>query len=108
MSWKRSRWGKEYDAKAKQFYNSKAWKDLRDQVRRDKGMRSDLSGKLIKGKSIVHHVIELTPDNIDNPDIALNPDNLQLVSFEEHQNLTFGKGERTYYEPDESRDINLF
>lgn len=33
----------------RRFYNSKEWKQLRDEVRRMKGMRSDMSGRLIKG-----------------------------------------------------------
>lgn len=108
MGWQRSKWGKEYDAKAKAFYNSKAWREVRDKVRRDRGMRSDLTGKLIKGKSIVHHVIELNPNNIDDPSVALNPDNLQLLSFEEHQTVTFGDGKKTQFEPSKERNVNLF
>ena len=40
---------------SKSFYNSKAWKDLR------------------------LYIEEITPDNIDDPNVTLNEDNLELL-----------------------------
>ncbi|WP_243198154.1 HNH endonuclease [Weissella diestrammenae] len=90
------------------FYNSSKWRKLRNQVRTDKRMHSDMSGKLIKGKSIVDHIIPITPDNYMDDDITLNPDNLQLLSIEEHNVKTFGKKEKMIFEPNDERKINLF
>jgi predicted ATPase len=90
------------------FYRSKKWVTLRDRVRLDRGMRSDVSGKLITGKSIVDHVIAITPNNCYNPDITLNPTNLQLMSIEEHNTKTFANENCFVFEPNETRNINLF
>lgn len=61
---------------AKDFYNSKLWRELRAYVyKRDCGLcvRCGAPGE------IVHHKIHLTPKNINNPSIALNEDNLELL-----------------------------
>lgn len=61
---------------AKDFYNSKPWRELRAYVyKRDCGLcvRCGAPGE------IVHHKIHLTPKNINNPSIALNEDNLELL-----------------------------
>ena len=60
---------------AKSFYNSKDWKKVRESVLiRDKGL---CQGKdCLKPAEEVHHVEELSPRNINNPNITLNPDNL--------------------------------
>ena len=36
---------------------------------------------------IVHHLHYLTPDNYTDPDISLNPDNLQAVCFKCHNEI---------------------
>lgn len=56
----------------------------------DRGMISDYSGTLITGKAVVDHIIEITPENYQDESITLNPDNLQLLSFAEHNRKTFG------------------
>lgn len=33
---------------------------------------------------IVHHIVELTPENINDPDVALNWNNLELVCRDCH------------------------
>lgn len=35
----------------------------------------------------MHHIIELTPDNINNPSISLNPRNLMLLCNDCHNKL---------------------
>ena len=40
---------------------------------------------------IVDHIIELTPDNINNPDISLNHSNLQYLCLACHNKKTFGR-----------------
>ena len=61
---------------AKAFYLSKQWRETRAYVfERDFGLcvRCGDPGE------IVHHKIYLTPENIDNPAISLNPDNLETL-----------------------------
>ena len=91
----------------RRFYNSKEWKQLRDDVRRSKGMRSDKSGQLIKGKSIVDHIIPITPSNYLDSRITLNLDNLQLLSLDEHNKKTFSCM-KLNFEPPKERRVNLF
>lgn len=48
----------------------------------------------------MHHIIELTPDNINNPSISLNPRNLMLLCNDCHNRLHHrfeqGASSRTY------------
>ena len=61
---------------AKTFYNSKAWRQCRDAYYTSKhGLCERCSGA---GK-IVHHVVWLTPDNINDPNISLNFEHLELL-----------------------------
>jgi 5-methylcytosine-specific restriction endonuclease McrA len=72
---------------AKSFYNSKSWKCVRDQViRRDHyGCRN-----CYQRAEEVHHVTELTPDNIHDNTIALNPSNLISLCRDCHMKITHG------------------
>ena len=59
---------------AKTFYNSKAWKKARAAYI---AQRKAIDGGMCESCHqrpgyIVHHKIELSPENINNPDIALN------------------------------------
>lgn len=72
---------------ARSLYKSRAWKDIREFViSRDKGLcqRCKREGRLTPGK-IVHHKIPLTPANINDTRISLNPDNLEYVCKECHE-----------------------
>jgi 5-methylcytosine-specific restriction endonuclease McrA len=72
---------------AKQFYNSKAWKECRKIVlRRDLYTCAHCYGRAEE----VHHVIELTVDNINDISIALNPDNLLSLCHNCHTKITKG------------------
>lgn len=64
---------------AKKFYKSKAWKDCRAsyiayRISVDGGMCETCHKELGK---IVHHKEWLTPENINNPNVTLNHDNLK-------------------------------
>ncbi len=66
---------------SKRFYNSKAWSRCRDAYLRqrimiDGGMCEECHNEL---GYIVHHRIMLTEQNINDPDITLNHDNLEYV-----------------------------
>ena len=66
---------------AKEFYQSKAWKKTRRYVfERDLG----LCRRCGKPGDIVHHKVYLTPENIGDPSISLNVDNLETLCRECH------------------------
>ena len=69
------------------FYSSKAWKDCRKEV-----LRRDLytCAYCYSRAEEVHHIIELTPTNIDDNSIALNPDNLISLCHDCHTKITKG------------------
>lgn len=71
---------------AEKFYGSRAWKACREEYRKKQhGLcESCLSKGIFKPGVIVHHIIELTPSNIDNPEVTLNHDNLKLLCRECH------------------------
>ena len=74
---------------AKDFYNSPAWKRTREAYRQYRGGLCEVcyADGIVKAGEIVHHKIELTPENITNIDIALGFDNLQLVCRECHAHI---------------------
>ena len=66
---------------ARAFYQSKAWKKTRAYIfLRDMG----LCTRCGKPGEIVHHKQHLTPNNIDDPNITLNEDNLELLCRDCH------------------------
>lgn len=63
------------------FYNSKAWKQCREGYKQSvHGLceRCLANGKYVAGEE-VHHKEYLTPENINNPEIALSWDKLELL-----------------------------
>ena len=62
---------------AKDFYNSKAWKETSESVKSDSKCK-------IRPAEIAHHIIWLTPLNINDVNITLNKDNLMAVCRECH------------------------
>lgn len=71
---------------ARKFYSSKAWQDCRNGYAAYRGHLCEncLRKGIYKPGEIVHHRIELTPLNIENPEISLSWDNLKLVCRECH------------------------
>lgn len=68
---------------AERLYNSSAWRKVRDAaIVRDHGM-CQYQG-CCRPAEEVHHIIELTPSNVDDPKIALNLDNLMCVCRDCH------------------------
>ena len=61
---------------SKKFYNSKEWIKCREAFKQSKYGICERCG--MPGEE-VHHKIYLTPDNINNPYITLNWDNLELL-----------------------------
>lgn len=77
-----------------QFYRSKEWKDLRDQIIiRDNACDLGVPGHEIAGKIYIHHLNPLTPEDITNSSSKLfDPDNLICVSAETHNAIHYGDG----------------
>lgn len=70
---------------AKKFYKSKAWKDLRKlALRRDLFTCADCYGRAQE----VHHEIELTSQNISDPNISLNINLLTCLCHDCHTRRT--------------------
>ena len=89
---------------ARTFYKSKAWKDTRDYIiRRDGYLCADCmrAGKYTPAEE-VHHIIELTPENITDERITLNPDNLISLCRECHRKR-HGARDRRYKVDDMGR-----
>ncbi len=78
---------------AAEFYNSKAWKDCRRAYAKSKSGLCErcLRNGIVKAGVIVHHKTHLSPENITDPDVALNWDNLELLCRDchgaEHQKI---------------------
>ena len=77
-----------------EFYRSKAWEKLIATLKLE---RLDADGNIIcaycgrpivrKYDCIAHHRIELTDDNVNDPTISLNPDNIDLIHFRCHNQI---------------------
>ena len=68
------------------FYKTTGWKNCRDAYARSVGglcERCLAKGWVVPGE-IVHHKEHLDADNINNPEIALNWDNLELLCRDCH------------------------
>lgn len=76
------------------FYKSKEWEKLIEILKLE---RVDSSGQIICGycggviskkyDCIGHHMEELTEQNVNDPQIALNPENVMLVHFSCHNKI---------------------
>ena len=81
---------------AKKFYSSKAWQDCRNEYARRKHYLCEncLRRGIYRPGEIVHHLIELDPVNINNPEVALNFNNLELLCRECHAEVHEQSGGR--------------
>ena len=86
---------------AKQFYSSKAWQDCRNEYAKRARYLCEqcLRRGIYRPGVIVHHVEELTPENIYRPEVALNFENLELLCRECHaeEHTTRSKGRRYFF-----------
>ena len=75
------------------FYKSSAWKKCAKAYRNSKSGLCERCWKkgLITPGAEVHHKIRLTPENLNDPAVALNWDNLELLCkdchIEEHRGV---------------------
>ena len=75
-----------------EFYHSKAWRQLSKVFLMSKYYVCERCGQPAE---IAHHKIYLTPENITDPDIALNPANLEALCMNCHNAEHFGTGGAT-------------
>ena len=74
---------------ARAFYTSREWEACRESYRRQVGGLCEVcmaKGLIVPGE-IVHHVIHISPKNINDPNVTLNPANLQLVCRDCHAEI---------------------
>lgn len=84
---------------AKPFYKSAKWRKCRQsfiahRISEDGGLCEICHDKT---GLIIHHKEKLTPDNIDDPDIALNFDNLMYVCLDCHNKVHFADWQQLNY-----------
>lgn len=82
------------DRVGKKLYRSGAWKKLRQAYLSEHPMceRCARVGR-IRPATQVHHKIHLTPENVDDPNIALNMSNLESLCDECHAKEHHSAGE---------------
>lgn len=74
---------------AEKFYKTQQWKKARELYAASAGGLCEIcwkDGKVTAGE-IVHHKIFLTPDNINDPNVTLNWQNLELVCRDCHAKI---------------------
>lgn len=81
-------------SKLQAFYKSDAWEQFRklviaERTKPDGFIYDEVTGEpILKAYDLIlHHKIELTEENVDDVSIALNPDNIMIVSFKTHNQL---------------------
>lgn len=93
---------------AESFYKSKAWQACRAYIMsRDAGLCVDCrkAGRITAAEE-VHHIKELTPDNINDPEVTLNPSNLVSLCRECHKARHGARARR--YKVDEFGRVQIF
>lgn len=91
---------KEY---SKKFYKSGVWSRARDICIKRAGGLCEICYRagIIEPGKIVHHKEHLNPDNINNPEVTLNVDNLEYVCkkchnlLHEHDEISAGKNAKS-------------
>ena len=84
------------------FYASEKWQKFRAVTIVERGLKCEHCGKIVvrARELILHHIKELTPENVTDVAISLNPDNVMVVHHDCHNKIhnRFGyHGERKVY-----------
>lgn len=71
------------------FYNTKKWQKIRLYViNRAGGLCEECNGTVCDGKAtIAHHKIIVTPENVNDPYVVWNADNIMAVSQDCHNRI---------------------
>lgn len=83
---------KEY---ARKFYSSQAWNNCREEYKKKVNYLCErcLAKGIYKHGDIVHHKIFISPNNINDPKITLDHDNLEYVCRDCHAEIHIAKKE---------------
>lgn len=89
--------------KIHQFYCSKIWRDLSFRLKVERGGKCEKCGFTSATKEewaqlIGHHKEELTEENVNDPNIALNPDMIEIecLSCHNKEHRRFGHSKKIY------------
>ena len=68
------------------FYSSPAWKNLRRYVLKERGGLCEMCLKhgIYKAATLVHHIKPVTAENVNDPEITLNTENLMALCTDCH------------------------
>ena len=91
---------------AEKFYKSKRWQKVRKLVwARDRGLcqRCLAKGRIVEG-STIHHIRELTQENLNDDNVSVNPENLITLCRDCH--AAVHKGYEARYTIDEMGRIS--
>lgn len=82
---------------AQSFYKSRRWKNARAAYIKSKGGLCErcLAKGIYRPADMVHHIVHLTEDNINDPSITLAWSNFQALCFDCHEQV-HRKQERRY------------
>lgn len=71
---------------AKSFYSSRTWTDCRNAYAKSVGGLCErcLAHGIYRPGEIVHHKCYISPENINDPTVTLNWENLELLCREHH------------------------
>lgn len=74
---------------AKRFYKSKTWqKCQKEYIKQAGGLCERCRDRgIIRAGVIVHHINHVSPENINDPAVLLNPDNLMLLCRDCHAEM---------------------
>ena len=92
---------------AEKFYKSRRWRDTRQAYMASVGGLCErcLKRGLYHPAAIVHHKVYITPENINDPGVTLNWDNLEAVCRDCHEQEHSGSGRRYTINPDGTVNI---
>lgn len=86
--------------KLHRFYTLKPWRDLSYKLKVERGGKCNRCNKILLdfSKLIGHHKTELTEDNVDDPNIALNPELIEIICHDCHnkEHRRFGNKQNVY------------
>lgn len=73
----------------KSFYASEKWIKFRQIIISQRGLKCEYCGQVVTKlpELTVHHIKELTPENVHDVSISLNPDNVMVVHHECHNKI---------------------
>lgn len=69
-----------------QFYGTRAWKNAREAYKKQAGGLCErcLAAGIIRAGEFVHHKVYIDINNVNDPTVTLNFDNLELLCREHH------------------------